>query len=102
MPKHVARYAVTSGLAGCYMPDNHGGPIVAETRRELMDSIRCEIEMADFPKCAIRQVRARNLWRHIARHGSSVAHFSIQHGGREIAFHGLTESEAIEMEKENA
>jgi hypothetical protein len=101
MAKQIARYSVTSGLAGCYMPDNHSGPFSAATSKELADAIRCEIEMAEFPKSAIRQVRLRRLWRYIANHGSSVAHFSIQHAGREIAFHGLTESEFAQAESEN-
>jgi hypothetical protein len=36
------------------------------------------------------------------QYGSSVAHFSIDIGrGEEIAFHGLTEDEADQMEREN-
>lgn len=83
------------------MPDNHGGPFFATSRADLMRAIRYEIEMADFPKSAIRQIKARRLWKFIRAHGSSVAHFSIQHAGREIAFHGLTESEWAAMDSEN-
>lgn len=93
MAKQVARYIVTSGLSGCYMPDNSAGPFQCDTRRELASVIRSEIEAAEFPAACFAQVRLRNLWRHIARHGSSVAHFTITHAGREIAFHGITAEE---------
>lgn len=96
--KHAARYSVTSGLAGLYMPDNYSGPFCASTRRELMDWIRSELDMAGFPKSSIRQVKARRLWSFIKRHGSSTAHFAIYHGDREVAFHGLTEDEFNEFE----
>lgn len=100
MPRPVARYSVTSGLHGCYMPDNVSGPIIAHTRRDLMAVIRDELELAGFPKSAVREVKARRLWAYIKRHGSSVAHFTIVHRGREVAFHGLTEEEADQMERE--
>jgi hypothetical protein len=93
MPKPIARYSITSGLRGCYMPDSYGGAFECTTRRELMDAIRAEIEMMEWPTSAIRQVSARRLWSFIKRHGSSTAHFSITHGDYEIAFHGLTEEE---------
>ena len=93
MTKQVARYAITSGLAGCYMPDNGPSAIQCDTRRELANAIRYELEFLEFPKSAIRQISLRNIWGHIARHGPSVAHFSIQHKGREVAFHGLTDAE---------
>lgn len=40
-----------------------------------------------------REVKIRDLWRFIQRHGSSSAHFSIRYRAHEIAFHGLTEEE---------
>ena len=98
MPKPIARYSVTSGLAGCYMPDNVYGPFIFATRRELAASIMAEIEAQEFPRHTFAQANIRRLWGFIARHGSSTAHFSIQHGGREIAFHGLTEDETAAME----
>lgn len=96
--KPIARYSVTSGLSGCYMPDTHYGEFEVTTRRDLMSVIREHINMADFPKSSIREVKARRLWSFIKRHGSSTAHFSIVHKGFEIAFHGLTEDEYNEMQ----
>lgn len=98
--KTIARYSVTSGLRGLYMPDNYSGPFLATTRRELMSQIRSELEMADFPKSAIRQIKARRLWSFIKRHGSSTAHFAIYHQDREVSFHGLTEEEYTAQESE--
>ena len=97
----IARYAQSSGLSGCYMPDSVYGPIIWTTRREMMADIRAAIEFAEFPAYTIQQVKARKLWAFIKRNGSSVAHFSISHKGREIAYHGLTEEEAEAMERDN-
>lgn len=93
MAKGIARYIVTNGLAGCYMPDHNHGAIQFDTRRELAAYIRAELESLNFPARKIREIKLRNIWRHIARHGSSVAHFSIHHKGYALSFHGLTDSE---------
>lgn len=98
MPKQIARYTVTSGLAGCYMPDSVSGPLAFSTRAELADFIRYEIEAQEFPKSSFAQAHIRGIWRRIAKFGSSVQHFSIEHNGREIAFHGLTEEEFEQAE----
>lgn len=99
------RYSITVGLSGCYMPNYQGGSFEGTTRRELAALIRDHISMfadqEDDPSevSLFRQVRIKNLWRHIARHGSSSAHFSIDIGrGEEIAFHGLTEAEFNDMQ----
>jgi hypothetical protein len=96
MARNVARYSVTFGLAGCYMPDSVSPPMEYATRKELAEAIKYEIEFFDLPKSAIRQVKLRDLWAHIKRHGSSSAHFAIYHGANALEFHGLTEAEAAE------
>ena len=102
MSKHVARYAVTFGLAGCYLPDSHAGAFEIATRAELASLIKGELAAYDLPASLFREVRIRRLWGFIARHGSSVAHFSLRHGGHELAFHGLTAAEyAEQMEGED-
>lgn len=93
MTKHVARYTVTNGLAGCYMPDSNSGAMEFATRKELADMIRWNLDSLGWPLSKFREVNIRRLWRHIAAHGSSVAHFSLSHKGYELAFHGLTEAE---------
>lgn len=93
MPRHSALYAVTTGLSGCYMPDSHHGAFAFGSRAELAAFIRYEIEAQGFPASTFRQASIRDLWRRIARSGSSCAHFRITHGDREIAFHGLTDDE---------
>lgn len=102
MTKHVAQYAVTIGLAGCYMPDSHLGAFQFDTRAELAAFIRSEIEGQGFPKYTLKQARLRDTWERIARHGSSVQHFRIEHDGREIAFHGLTNAEFDAMNDEDS
>jgi hypothetical protein len=101
MSKPVARYTITSGLAGCYMPGSNSGPQEYTSRKELADAIRYEIESQDWPAYLFREVCIRNLWAHIKRYGSSSAHFRIQHGAHEIAFHGLTEEEYSEQSRED-
>lgn len=108
MSKTIWRYSITVGLSGCYMPNYHGGAHEGSTRRELASLIRSEISMhADqegdpSEDSLFRQVRINNLWRHIARHGSSSAHFRIDIGcGEEIAFHGLTEEEFNEAQAQD-
>ncbi len=97
------RYAIITGLAGCYMPDSNSGPYIGSTRRELMDLLRSEIEAMGFPASTIRQAKIRDrVWPIVKRHGSSSAHISIQHEGLEILFQCLTEDEANAMEAENA
>lgn len=101
MTQKIARYSVTNGLAGCYMPDSANGPYSFATRKELADFIRGEIEMLDWPASIFADVKIKRLWSFIQRNGSSVAHFRLQRGNYELAFHGLTEDEARQMEAEN-
>jgi hypothetical protein len=100
MPRAIVRYAVTFGLAGCYMPDSHDGAFEVYRRKDLADLIRSELETYDLPKSAFNQVRLTNLWRFIKRNGSSSAHFSIHHEGHALEFHGLTEAEYAQQQKE--
>jgi len=90
----TARYTITSGLAGCYLPNSASAPQAYHSRRELADAIRAEIEYQSFPKSAFAQAQVRNLWRKIVHVDSaSSMHFSIEHGAYEIAFHGMTQEE---------
>lgn len=98
--KPIARYTVTAGLSGCYMPDAHYGSDEFHRRTELADAIRCYIDMQDFPKSAFTQANIIQLWQFIKRNGSSSAHFRITHKQFEIAFHGLTEDEFNEAQRE--
>lgn len=93
MFNNPARYTVTYGLSGCYMPDCNLGPMRFDTRRELAAFIRSELDSFDMPQSLFREVRIRRLWSFIQRHGSSTAHFRLVHNGSELAFHGLTEEE---------
>lgn len=107
MTQKTAQYTVTNGLAGCYMPDNNSGPMEFYTRKDLASYIRDQLEFV-FPELSgreyrrlFREVNLRNLWRMIQRHGSSSMHFSIQREGYELAFHGLTNAEFEQAEKES-
>jgi hypothetical protein len=94
----VARYAITFGLQGCYMPDSHGGAFECTTRRKLADLIRDELRQYDLPAYLFRDVRIRRLWGFIRRYGSSTAHFSLCHGSNVLQFHGLTEQEYADQQ----
>jgi len=97
----VARYNVTFGLRGCYMPDSASGPYAFTTRRELASFIRSELEFYDLPACLFGEVKIRRLWSFIKRHGSSTAHFGLFRQGHALEFHGLTEEEFNEQDKED-
>lgn len=100
MTQKIARYAVTFGLSGCYMPDSHEGAHEFATREQLAEFIRGELEVFDLPACLFREVRISRLWGFIQRHGSSTAHFRLCHGANELAFRGLTEDEFNEQNAE--
>ena len=101
MPRHVARYVVTFGLSGCYMPDSNSGPMEFTTRRGLAAFIRSELETYEMPAYLFRDVNITRLWRHIAQHGSSSLHFSLDHKGYSLGFHGLTDAEFDEQSRED-
>jgi hypothetical protein len=98
--KHSARYCVTYGLSGCYMPDSNSGPLEFSTRKEFAAYIRHELEFYDMPARLFTEVNIRRLWSAIQRHGSSVMHFSLDHGGNTLGFHGLTEAEFLAEQEE--
>jgi hypothetical protein len=98
MAKHIARYSVTYGLSGCYMPDSSSGPIACATRGELASLIKSELETYEMPASLFAEVKIRRLWTLIARNGSSVAHFHLNHGANVLSFHGLTVDEFNEMD----
>lgn len=100
MSKPIARYSVSFGLEGCYLPDSHGGVYECHTRKELADIIRGEMQTYDLPKSLFAGVKIRRLWSFIKQHGSSSAHFSIYHKGYSLAFHGLTEEEFNQQNEE--
>lgn len=97
----IARYNTTSGLAGCYMPDNVGGPVEFTRRKDLAEHIRYELEHLEWPASLIRQVKLNRLWSFIKRNGSSSAHFSLHYKHYVLEFHGLTEDEFKQQESEH-
>ena len=94
--RHVARYIISFGMPG-YLSDSHIGPYEWATRREMAEGIRDALELYGTPQRLFREVGLRRLWRHISRHGSSVAHFHLYHGSHVLSFHGLTEGEYREQ-----
>lgn len=93
MTTQPAYFSLSFGLAGLYMPDSHFGSYEVTTRRELMSILRSALAFYDMPKSALRQVKARSLWGHMKKHGASVLHFDIDHGGHALHFGGMTEAE---------
>ena len=87
-------FALTNGLAGCYMPDSHWGEFAVTRRKDLIATVRDILDMLDAPKNAFKQVKWRNVWHHARRYGTSSLHFSIEiSDGYVLSFHGLTEEE---------
>ena len=89
-----ARYSVSFGLAGCYMPDSYSGVYECRTRGELANIIRAELETYSMPASLLREVRLRRLWAHIKRYGSSSLDINLHHRGYVLSFVGLTECDA--------
>ena len=101
MAKTVARYNTTSGLAGCYLPNNVGGPLEFTRRKDLAAHIRYELEFLEWPASLVKEVKLTALWRFIKRNGASTAHFSIHYKNEVLEFHGLTEDELKAQELEH-
>ncbi len=92
-----AFYKTGFGLTGCYLDDNQGGAREVNTRRELADWIRSELEVYDIPKVCFAQVNIRRLWSAIVRaRGASSFTFYVHHKANVLTFYGLTEREYLE------
>lgn len=100
MSQPIARYSVSFGLSGCYLPDSYGGAHEFYSRKELAEFIRHELEFHELPKSLFEEVGIRRLWSFIRDRGSSCAHFSLHHKGYCLAFSGLTEDEFLAQSEE--
>ena len=98
--KNPAYYAITFGMTGCYMPDSHNGAHCFTRRKDLAETIRSYLEMYDLPASLFHEVKIKKLWKFIKRNGASVAHFSLDHEGHTLSFHGLTEEEYNQQNQE--
>lgn len=92
-----AFYKTGIGLSGCYLDDNQGGALEYNTRRQLADAIRYELELHEWPKACFNEVNIRRLWSAIkfAKSASSYT-FHIHHKGHTLTFYGLTFDEYTE------
>jgi hypothetical protein len=101
-------FTLTYGLQGCYMPDGSSGPYAVSRRKDLISAVRDTLEMLldqegdrSVAGC-MRQVDWTRLWSQAKRHGTSSIHFCIATSEHNmLEFHGMTESEFVEAEKEN-
>lgn len=95
------KFSILSGMPG-YMPNYIGGPYSASTRRELVNIIRNELDMLDYPANRFADFNVRQMWRFIqvACSGSSCHSSCDSHKGEVLSLHGLTDAEADEMEHE--
>ena len=100
MSHTIARYAVTFGMTGCYMPDSHDGAFEFGTRSELAQFIKSELEVYGMPASLFGEVRITKLWGFIKRNGSSCAHFGLCHKGFTLGFHGLTHDEFLSLQED--
>ena len=89
----TAKYSITFGLSGCYLPDNHSGVYEFTRRKDLAVHIRWELENYGLPASLFKQVRITRLWSFIKKNGASVAHFNLYHKQFVLAFNGLTDEE---------
>jgi len=83
-------YAVTTGLRGCYMPDQHHGALEFTSSTELGDYIFDVLDEMSFPAACADQVDVTEIYR-------DPVGFGIFHGGYALEFHALSEAEARAM-----
>lgn len=88
-----AFYSINFGLEGCYMPDSYNGAREINSRKQLAELIRDELRFYEMPQSLFKEARIRQLWGFIKRHGSSQAHFRLNHKQNALRFIGLTENE---------
>ena len=95
------KFNIMSGLEGCYMPNYSSGPMLASTRRELMDTLRTELDMLGYPANRIHDFNVRRMWGHIKLWGGSSVHSCCQvHNHELLSIQGLTDAEYDEQIKE--
>ena len=93
------KFQVMSGMDG-YMPNYHGGPYYAATRKEFAEILRCELDLLNYPANRFTNFNVRRMWRFIQSAGSgSSCHAScIDHNSERMEVCGLTDAEFDEME----
>ncbi|MBR1173880.1 hypothetical protein JQ617_07935 [Bradyrhizobium sp. KB893862 SZCCT0404] len=95
-------FTISYGLQGCYMPDSHFGPFAVTRRKDLVNAMRDALEFYEAPKSRLREVSWSKLWSTAKRHGTSSVHFCIATDDHNmVEFHGLTEAEFNEHNKED-
>ena len=101
-------FTLTYGLQGCYMPDSHWGPHAVTRRKDLIGAVRATLDTLLYQEGdrsvagCMRQVDWKRLWSSAKRHGTSSIHFCIATGDHTmLEFHGMTEAEYLEVEKDN-
>jgi len=92
MAKGVYRANYSFGLYGCYMPD-FSFPVEFKRRKDFVAFVKGELAFYDIPASAIKQIPFKRVWGHVAAHGGSSVHCSIDYKGNTLAFIGLTDEE---------
>jgi hypothetical protein len=91
----TARYQVAAIHNGTYRSTDF---FEAHSRAQFVAAIEEQFALFFIPKTCMRQVGVRDLWGSITRHGSSCAHFGVEHNGFVLQFQGLTEDEFAALE----
>lgn len=93
------KFQVMSGIPG-YMPNYHGGPYIARTRKDLAGQLREELEMLNYPANRFSDFNIRRMWRLVqfAKSGSGCHASCDEHNGKQMEICGLTDDEFDEME----
>lgn len=100
-------FNLSYGLQGCYMPDSYFGPHCVTRRKDLVSAVRDTLEMLldqegdRAVSSCMRQVNWTRLWSQAKRSGTSSIHFCIATSEHNmLEFHGMTEEEFVEAEKD--
>jgi hypothetical protein len=69
----VYKFAINSGMPG-YMPNYYAGPFYAHTRKELVQILKDELEVLDYPANRLHDFGVRRMWRFVqnAKSGSKT------------------------------
>ena len=94
MPQTPYKFVVLSGMPGC-LPNYVSGPMIANTRKELADILRDELEMLDYPKNRFSDFKVKRLWRRLQMYksGASLHSRCNTHNGEYMSIQGMTDAE---------
>lgn len=96
------KFVILSGMAG-FMPNYNSGPLQANTRKELAEILREQLDMLDYPANRFNDFCVADIWRRVQafKSGSSVHSNCEPHQGETMFIQGLTDEEYTQQLNED-